>query len=588
MGAILAILGESDDPELGQRLRRMLARSLHRGESKILVEGPLAIAVQSLGSDASLADVGNWQVAFHGYIGNWDELAAGRGWRFEEDATNADKVVVAFDDLGDHLFAKLRGEWAALIWNRRERTLLAARDVIGCRPLFVHRHGGRLYLATEVRQVLAGSGAPVEIDLETFRKFLHGEPNPDRSSIDGVSQVPAGTVWASDADSGGPQPEQFFRFGSEWRELSALGLHEAAEVVRSRLERAVSRTLADRPMCIALSGGLDSSVLWGFVSSLHSEEIARPDIAALCLRYPGRNDDEGDFMDAVLDRWPGPRTDIQLHPHVVMPCLEDAAARADTPYLANIVGQLELARGAEHEGRRIILSGHGGDLAFQGHFLDLERAVLRKRQPTAVWWTVRLAVRQGMMGGAFRQLIRRLTRRTTSMSRFSEQSGEVSASGNLSAEARALWGGDGVATGEAGRRSMLEELAVERAGGVLTPWEQVSASFGVETRHPLLDLDLLEAALSVPQMLHLSHGFRKGLLRLAARSYLPEKVRSRRGKMSLTGFIREGLESGSCGPLDANKEISGGMEEVAAGFDDEFVLPLRLLVADLLRHSGSR
>ena len=76
MGAILAILGEAGDPDLAERLQRMIARSPCRGKPEFLIEGPLAIGIQSMGWDASLTDDGNWLVAFHGYIGNWTELAA--------------------------------------------------------------------------------------------------------------------------------------------------------------------------------------------------------------------------------------------------------------------------------------------------------------------------------------------------------------------------------------------------------------------------------------------------------------------------------------------------------------------------------
>ncbi len=95
-------------------------------------------------------------------------LAAERGWRFPDGASNAGKIAVAVEDLSDRLFARLRGEWAVLIWDRREQTLLAARDLIGCRPLFMHQHGARLFLATEIRQVMAGSGveAPLTNGME--------------------------------------------------------------------------------------------------------------------------------------------------------------------------------------------------------------------------------------------------------------------------------------------------------------------------------------------------------------------------------------------------------------------------------------
>lgn len=589
MGAIFAILGDAGDPELVERLERMLARSPYRGEPEFLVEGPLAVGIQSMGWDASLADDGDWLVAFHGYIGNWAVLAAERGWRFRDGASNAEKIAVAFEDLGERLLAKLRGEWAVLIWDRRDQTLLASRDVIGCRPLFRQSFNGRTFVATEVRQVLAGSGAPLEIDIETFRRFLHVEPNRDRSSVRCVRQVPAGGSWGCNADHDTLRPRPFFRFGSSWPELSRVSLDEAAEVVRDRLVTAVARASADYPIGVALSGGLDSSTVWEIVNNIGPLEIRQHDIVALCLRFPDRNCDEGAFMESVLAYRPGPRVDIRLYTAMVLPCLDEAAAKVDTPFLASVISQLELARAAGANARSIILTGHGGDYAFQGDLRDLERAVLHEREPSAAWWAARLAVGQRILHVACRRLISRLTWRPPATMSPSKRGEEPAVTGILSDEARALWGGGDDALDEAGRRSMLEGLAIEQAGWSLTPWEQVTASFGVEIRHPFFDLDLLEAALSVPQKLHLARGFRKGLLRAAIGLNLPWKVRSRRGKTTLSEFVIEGLSGVRREPLRDGRpsgESPRMMRELPkfdAVFGEEFVYPLRLLIADLIR-----
>jgi asparagine synthetase B (glutamine-hydrolysing) len=581
MGAVVAILGEKGDPELAERLQRMLARSPYRGTPEQLIEGPLAIGVQNLGSDASLAQHGNWIVAFHGYIGNWPELSSERGWSFPDGASNAAKMAIAFEDLGNRLFAKLRGEWALLIWDRSDRKLLAARDVVGCRPLFVHRHAERRFLASEVRQILAGSDVSVEIDIETFRRFLRVEANPDGSSVRDVNQVTPGSAWSCVANGGAHGSEPFFRFGSRWNELGRLDLEGAAEVLRAGIGTAVARASAGPQTCVALSGGLDSSTVWGFVRGRGSVQEASSDVSALCLRYPGRDDDEGAFMNAVLDQRPGPRRDIQLRVAMVMPCLREATAAVDTPFLANIVAQLELARAAATEGKKVILTGHGGDLAFQGNPLDLEDAVLRQHDAATAWWAARLATGQRMWGDVCRRLTRNLAQRSPAW--FGLRSDTVSTSGDLCAEARAIWEADLDTGGEAGRRTILQEIAVERAGWVLTPWEQLNASFGVEARHPLLDLDVLEVALSVPQKLHLACGFRKGLLRVAAQQYLPEKVRSRRGKMALSAFVEDGLEGAARGPGKTGTITVEGMEDLLSGHDDGFTLPLRLLVDHILR-----
>ena len=100
-----------ETPEIPERLERMLARSPYRGAPERHFEGGLAIAVQTRGWDASLATVGNWTVAMHGVIGNWSELAPAHGWDFPKNASSATKLAIAYEHLGNDLFAKLRGEF---------------------------------------------------------------------------------------------------------------------------------------------------------------------------------------------------------------------------------------------------------------------------------------------------------------------------------------------------------------------------------------------------------------------------------------------------------------------------------------------
>ena len=149
MGAILAVFGEAGDPELPERLEKMIAVSPYRGTAERILAPGAAMAIQTLGWDASIARVGNLIVAFHGFIGNWDELAPALGLRFEDGTSNAQRLGIAFESAGERLFARLRGEFAALILDRRSGLVTAARDGYGVRPLFVHRHGNRTNLPSE-------------------------------------------------------------------------------------------------------------------------------------------------------------------------------------------------------------------------------------------------------------------------------------------------------------------------------------------------------------------------------------------------------------------------------------------------------
>jgi asparagine synthetase B (glutamine-hydrolysing) len=276
---------------------------------------------------------------------------------------------------------------------------------------------------------------------------------------------------------------------------------------------------------------------------------------------------------------------------MVLPCLEEAAAKADTPFLGNVIAQLEMARAAAAGERSVMLTGHGGDYAFQGNLHNLEQAFLQGREPLAAWWAARLAVRYRRYGGVHRWLKRRFGSRHGSSQPSNDRGDGLTVSDDLSPDVRTLWGAPDSSLSEPGRLSILEGLAIERAGWHITPFEQVGAAFGVDVRHPFFDLDLFEAALSIPQMLHLARGFHKGLLRMAAGPQLPELVRTRRCNRLLSGFLNDGFSLAArdqprdefCSGLST--KIEGGLKSIASGFEMEMLVPLQLLTVDLKRRS---
>ncbi len=549
MGAMVAILGEADDPGLEVRLDRMLERSPYRGTSERLVEGPLAIGVQTLGRDASMAAVGNWVVAFHGHIGNWDELAYGSSRAVPRDASNALRMAEAYEDLGDRLFARLRGEWAVLIWNRREKALLAARDFMGCRPLFWRAGRGSLYVASEVRQVLAGAGCSGEISWDYVRRFAGWEPNPELTVAKGVLRVPPGRLVEFGKRPGSPVSRAFVTLEELSDGPRPGNPGEAAVILHRLVVRSVKRSLGSGPVQVAVSGGLDSAAVWSALC-----ETGRPGdgVSALSLRFPGHACDEGRYIDALLQGFDGTRGEVRMRTPEVEGRLRDCSSRVDGLCLANIMCQGALADAASGPTGGVVLTGHGGDLLFTGS----PRAVLRAlvSRPSLVTMMTALKI-------AGRSPVR-----------------------SLGAAARMLAGKHDAASGfQGGCPSVpLEDaLVLERSGWVLEPWEQVSASFGVETRHPLLDLDLLAFCWGLPSEWHYLGGLSKGLLRMAFASSWPRTIERRRSKVSLDPFLVAALgrkaDTGKGGPEreDAGAAASGGGEKRLFGGPQSLVFRIR-------------
>ena len=104
---------------------------------------------------------GTLWITFNGEIFNYLELReelVGLGHRFRTHS-DTEVIVHAYEAWGEKAFDRFNGQWAAALWNSRERTLVLARDPFGVRPLFVCEHAGRLYFASEVKAIFAASPA---------------------------------------------------------------------------------------------------------------------------------------------------------------------------------------------------------------------------------------------------------------------------------------------------------------------------------------------------------------------------------------------------------------------------------------------
>src|SRR5213593_5015199 len=127
---------------------------------------------------------------FYGYEVIQRELEQG-GHRLR---TRSDSEIALhlYEDLGAHCLHRLRGEFALVLWDSVNRTLFAARDRFGIKPLFYALYEGALYLASEVKALFA-AGVPARWDYETvYHTHVAVIHPPDRSLFAGVYQVPPG------------------------------------------------------------------------------------------------------------------------------------------------------------------------------------------------------------------------------------------------------------------------------------------------------------------------------------------------------------------------------------------------------------
>ena len=352
------------------RLEAMSATLVHRGPdaSGDLVEGPVALASRRLSIiDLAGGDQPIWNedsscvVVQNGEIYNHPELMhelrrAGHDYRTHSDT---ETIVHLYEEHGLDFARRLRGMFAVAIWDLRRRRLVLARDRYGIKPLYYRASGGTLEFASEVRALRRG-----EIDLDALEAFLAFNSIPGPYSIfRDVRKLQPGhlLVWEECGEIAierfarpAPVPEDELREDDE---------AELVEELRARMRNSVrAHLLADVPVGVLLSGGVDSSLL----AALAAQETTDA-VHTFTVGFAERSFDERDDARRVAERYATNHHELLLHPDptLLLPTLAEAFDEpfADSSALPTyLVSQLA----AEHV--KVALSGEGGDELFGGYY----------------------------------------------------------------------------------------------------------------------------------------------------------------------------------------------------------------------------
>src|SRR5262249_2636142 len=171
----------------GQRHRISADRRVGLGHAR------LSIIDLTSGSQPIASEDGRSQIVangeFYGYEAQQRSLEqSGHRLRTRSDSEIA---LHLYQDLGPQCLHQLRGEFALILWDENHRTLFAARDRFGIKPLFYAFHNETLYLASEVKALFA-AGVPARWDAESVAQSVELGGDQVRTLFDGVFQVPPG------------------------------------------------------------------------------------------------------------------------------------------------------------------------------------------------------------------------------------------------------------------------------------------------------------------------------------------------------------------------------------------------------------
>lgn len=363
-------------------VNRMVQRQQHRGpdDRGIYSDGPatlgmcrLAIIDPANGHQPMSSPDGRFTLIFNGAIYNYRalraDLASG-GWQFK---TNCDTEVLlaAYAAHGPACLPQLRGMFAFAIWDARDRTLYAARDALGIKPLYYARLPERgVVFASELNALLACGAVPREIDPSSVGEYLawFSVPAP-RTIYRGIANLPPGHSLTVDA-MGRVQTSPWWHLPAPRATPVSSNYQEFVHGLRFQLEDSIrAHRVADVPVGAFLSGGMDSTAVVGLMTRTGASRLK-----TFSLVFG-----EAGFSEQASARHAAQAFGTEHHEEVIT----GPRIAADMPKLlasfdqpsGDGINTYYASQTARAGGVTVALSGLGGDELFGGYpsFRDLPR-----------------------------------------------------------------------------------------------------------------------------------------------------------------------------------------------------------------------
>ena len=325
----------------------------------------LAIIDLSAAGRQPMADTtGDLQVVFNGEIYNYLELRAeleGAGHRFRT-ATDTEVILEAYRAWGDGCLARLNGMFALALYDRPQERLLLARDPAGEKPLYYRASGGALAFASELKALLTDPACPRELDAEALDAYLaFGYVPGERSMLRGISKLRQGHALDFGVRSGKMRTWAYWALPESRPDDDDAAL--LVEYERLLADSVRLRLIADVPVGVMLSGGVDSSLVVAMAARASSRRIKTFNIS-----FPGHGVfDEAPYARAVASYFDTEHVELAAEPATV-DLLPELARQYDEPIAdASMVPTYLVSKLIRREAT-VALGGDGGDELFGGYY----------------------------------------------------------------------------------------------------------------------------------------------------------------------------------------------------------------------------
>jgi len=547
--------GRRVEPAALERMRDVLT---HRGpdECGIFVDGAVGLGHRRLsivdvasGRQPMTNEDGRLQLVYNGEVYNHSDYRAGleaRGHTYRSHC-DTETILHLYEEKGARCVEDLRGMFAFAIWDARERELFIARDRLGVKPLYyAHTADGSLYFASEIKAILEARAVAPEVNYAALPDYLANHaPSGEETLFRGVRRLlPGHTLsWRDGELRVRKYWDVTFGGGGEngGRRSERDLIEEWAELFRTSVRL---RLMADVPLGMFLSGGIDSSAIAAEMSRLVDEPIKTFSVA-----FDERGANELEYARLVARRFGTDHHEVVVTPGEFFAALPRLVWHEDEPlaHLASVPLYFVSRLAQRHV--KVVLTGEGSDELLAGY----ER--------------YRKTVYNLGLGGRYQSLAPAAARRAVASAVSSLPAGSRVRQKLertflcLPADLESLYFDNFAVFPRRMQRRLLTPEAVERAGSadpyagvrrlveetdadsllnrllyadtktylheLLMKQDQMSMAASIESRVPFLDHKLVEFTARLPERLKLRGWTTKYVLRRAMAGVLPEAILKR-------------------------------------------------------------
>jgi len=478
-----------------------------------------------------------YSIVFNGEIYNYVELKDKfheSGYRFENN-TDTEVIMAAYDAKGKSCLADFDGMFSFVIYDHKKQEIFCARDRFGEKPFFYHFDGHSFSFASEMK-ALWSSGVEKKLNDKSVHNYLItgrilGEKREDTFYSNITKLRPSHSI-TIDINRPSISQDRYWEVDST---ISNISVEDAICKLDHLFEESVKRRLrSDVPVGSSLSGGLDSSMVVGYMAD--NKTIKQNTFSA---SFPGFIRDEGLYQKMVVDRYKTNHHNISPNMDQNMANLDKIIYHQEEPFgSASIAIQYEVFKLARQNNVTVLLDGQGADEILGGYSyftFSYLREKLKKEGIIAFLKSARMAADKQaksskyFIGGTISEQLP-----SSIINKF--KSADVSS-------AKSLLNPDFAQKYQQEGKSDLQifdtlnEALDDRTNNygmdqLLRYCDRNAMAHSVEVRLPFLYHELVEFAFSLSANLKIHDGWTKWIARKTAKARVPKEIIWRKEKVA--------------------------------------------------------